>query len=167
MLDVSHILMEEIKKKLIEVQNENQAMKASNQALVMGLRERMRNLEQYTRSSTWCGGEGDRRGRYTPDALVENRPGALRHRPVHGQEGQGAVDRRVPEEEESDSPRHQPALPSPTCVCQRPSLAGKQAIPLQTEAEGPITRLKVHLVPRQKILRQESGWSASEEDQLL
>ncbi|XP_046659210.1 uncharacterized protein LOC124353414 [Homalodisca vitripennis] len=45
--------MEEIKKKLTEVQNENQALKANNQALnneVVGLRERMRNLEQYIRS---------------------------------------------------------------------------------------------------------------------
>ncbi|KAG8244716.1 hypothetical protein J6590_017662 [Homalodisca vitripennis] len=67
----------------------------------------------------------------------------------------------------SDSPRHQPALPSSTCVCQRPSLAGKQAVPLQTEAKGPRTRLKVHLVPIRKVFRQESRGLASEEDQLL
>jgi len=52
MLDTSNVLMEEIKKKFAELQNENLALKASNQSLsqeVVSLRERMRSLEQYTR----------------------------------------------------------------------------------------------------------------------
>lgn len=52
LLDASNVLMDDIKKKLSEVQQENQVLKASNQSLnkeVAGLKERMRNLEQYTR----------------------------------------------------------------------------------------------------------------------
>lgn len=51
-LDTSNVLMEEIKIKFAELQKENQLLKLKNEVLskdVVELRERMRNMEQYSR----------------------------------------------------------------------------------------------------------------------
>lgn len=52
-LDASNVLMEEIKRKFTELKKENSLLKADNEVLnkeVVDLRERMRNIEQYSRA---------------------------------------------------------------------------------------------------------------------
>lgn len=74
-LDTSNKLMEEIKKKLAELQKENQALRENNQSLnkeVVTLRERMRNLEQYTRvNNIEISGVPETRGENISDLLSD------------------------------------------------------------------------------------------------
>lgn len=74
-LDTSNVLMEEIRKKLAELQNENKALKENNLSLnkeVVSLRERMRNLEQYTRvNNIEISGVPETRGENINDLLSD------------------------------------------------------------------------------------------------